>query len=417
MRCLNLARLACILPALFQTACLVEFPMSTPENTTDTVDRGTETVDTASNSSTGPETDSDSDTCTDTRGDSETETTDTTRETGTSSFGVGPPDGGADGGEETDRGTDTDSETGTGTEVTTGGDTGTDSETDTGTDSATETESETDTGSAIDTGTDTDTHTGTGIDTGTGADTDTGSEITLGPGQDDALRVDPPPTIDGILKEALWQLETPVGKSVSGGLPNNTAFFDAVWDESYLYVAVVVTDTVDCDALDASVESWWNDSAEIYLNVGNETMENCDYNINPCYDQNDYQIVIKWRDNRTGPSLDLVDDTFPDRAFGDSTKNRYLAYQATGFWTKNDDGDYTGYTIEARIPWTGLGVEPNAGLTMGFDIGVNDDDAPCSYLNNLDATRDGELRWNGTSDNYRTTEAFGELVLFNRHAN
>jgi len=68
-----------------------------------------------------------------------------------------------------------------------------------------------------------------------------------------------------------------------------------------------------------------------------------------------------------------------------------------------------GYSIEVSIPWSGLGVTPAAGVLIGFDIGVNDDNAPCSAGGAV--TRDGEIRWSGTADNYQDTSKFGELLL------
>jgi hypothetical protein len=80
-----------------------------------------------------------------------------------------------------------------------------------------------------------------------------------------------------------------------------------------------------------------------------------------------------------------------------------------------------GYAVEVRIPWSGLGLSPTVGepgvavLTIGFDIGVNDDDAPCTDSD--PGTRDGELRWMGNGENYQNTSNFGELVLFPRSLN
>jgi len=42
-------------------------------------------------------------------------------------------------------------------------------------------------------------------------------------------------------------------------------------------------------------------------------------------------------------------------------------------------------------------------MTIGFDIGCNDDDGG--------GTRDSQTVWKGTIDNYRNTSAFGDLWL------
>ena len=80
-----------------------------------------------------------------------------------------------------------------------------------------------------------------------------------------------------------------------------------------------------------------------------------------------------------------------------------------------------GYAIEVSIPWSGLGLSPTVGDPgvevgrIGFDIGVNDDDSPCTGGGS--GSRDGEIRWHGNSDDYQNTSAFGDLVLFPRSLN
>jgi hypothetical protein len=64
-----------------------------------------------------------------------------------------------------------------------------------------------------------------------------------------------------------------------------------------------------------------------------------------------------------------------------------------------------GYAVEASIPWTTLGLTPpGPGYTMGFDVGVdvNHSGGDC---------RDGQLMWNGGSDNHGNTSAYGDLTL------
>jgi hypothetical protein len=68
-----------------------------------------------------------------------------------------------------------------------------------------------------------------------------------------------------------------------------------------------------------------------------------------------------------------------------------------------------GYAVEMAIPWGDLGVVPQANLTIGFDVGVNDDDRPCSLYER--DSRDGEIRWSGDETNFETTANFGELTL------
>ena len=63
-----------------------------------------------------------------------------------------------------------------------------------------------------------------------------------------------------------------------------------------------------------------------------------------------------------------------------------------------------GYTVELAIPWSNLNVTASPGLTIGFDLGNNDDD-------NGGATPESQVVWNGTDTNYEDTSAFGDLTL------
>jgi hypothetical protein len=63
-----------------------------------------------------------------------------------------------------------------------------------------------------------------------------------------------------------------------------------------------------------------------------------------------------------------------------------------------------GYAVELAIPWSQLGITaPAAGLSIGFDLGNDDDDTG--------GGRQGQLVWNGTINNYQNTSGFGTLTL------
>jgi hypothetical protein len=64
------------------------------------------------------------------------------------------------------------------------------------------------------------------------------------------------------------------------------------------------------------------------------------------------------------------------------------------------------YTMEFAIPWTRLGVSPYSGMTIGFDIGVNDDDNFQNYTG-----RDSQIRWFGTDDDWQDTSKIGTVIL------
>jgi hypothetical protein len=65
-----------------------------------------------------------------------------------------------------------------------------------------------------------------------------------------------------------------------------------------------------------------------------------------------------------------------------------------------------GFSVEIGIPWSCLGIEPEPGLTIGFDIGVNDDDGGANG-----AERDGQLRWNGDGEEWWYPYLCGDIML------
>jgi hypothetical protein len=187
-----------------------------------------------------------------------------------------------------------------------------------------------------------------------------------------------PPTINGTLDDGEWNLDTPITK-LAQGTSGNTAQFGAVWDPQSLYVAIMVEDEDLCVGTETDTYNY--DSIEVYLDADDSKGDT--------YDSRDAQIIIKYVD------IDYVQ-------YGINTQ-LYPSVVARGAAV---DG---GYVVELSIPWADLGITPQEGVSIGFDVGINDDDPPCT--NSGAPTRDAELRWAGTADNYQDTGAFGILVL------
>ena len=65
--------------------------------------------------------------------------------------------------------------------------------------------------------------------------------------------------------------------------------------------------------------------------------------------------------------------------------------------------DGKGYTLEAAIPWTALGVTPKHGKTLLFDLAAG---------NSADGKqRSSQLVWNGGARNSSDRSAWGRLTL------
>ena len=63
--------------------------------------------------------------------------------------------------------------------------------------------------------------------------------------------------------------------------------------------------------------------------------------------------------------------------------------------------------VELAIPWASLNIDPARDITLGFDVGNNDDDGGNA------GNRESQILWNGTGDNWRDTSGFGNLLNHN----
>jgi len=179
--------------------------------------------------------------------------------------------------------------------------------------------------------------------------------------------------IDGVLNDMIWGYGNwnDITKLVLGVNHNNvTGKFKLAWDNDYFYIGVEINDNNLFN--DSQPNSWDDDAVEIYLDMNR--------NRSTTYQSDDFQFIFGYnyssvfeKNNRTGGVL---------------------------FSTGIKSG---GYTIEAGIPWTLLGKTPTEGSIYGFDIGINIDDNG--------GTRDGQLMWNGTENNWQDTSNFGDVKL------
>ena len=175
------------------------------------------------------------------------------------------------------------------------------------------------------------------------------------------------PTIDGALDEAEWNLTT-AATQLANGASDNTVTFGVLWDETYLYVGAKVLDN---NLFNDSDNVFQDDAVEVFLDV-----------------------------NNNGGAYDFTDNQFIK---GYSDTSLFISRASTGTilhaWAAVDGG----YSVELAIPWASLDVTPSDGLTIGFDVGNDDDDDG--------GNRDGLLVWSGDSFNFNNTSGFGEVVL------
>jgi hypothetical protein len=176
-------------------------------------------------------------------------------------------------------------------------------------------------------------------------------------------------TVNGFLNEPVWgaAINATANKTVIG-TGNNTVTFGALWDDMYLYVGIKV---LDGNLYNGSANVWDDDAIEVFIDAENN---------GGAYGASDRQFTKGYNDPVVGEIQ------------GRTTGVLHGWGAITG-----------GYQIELAIPWSNMGITPTANLTIGFDIGVNDDD-------NGDA-RDHQQTWRGDANNWQSTTNFGDLQL------
>ena len=154
-----------------------------------------------------------------------------------------------------------------------------------------------------------------------------------------------------------------------------SAEWRASWNEQAFNLAVIIDDD---QLVEDSEQVWADDSVEIYIDANSSRESQFD-------GKDDFQLVFRMKDQ----SVNLSGSS-PKRDTG-SIRHEMI---------KTD----TGYRLDTSIPWELLGVKPQVGLIMGFDVHVNDDDN--GHL------RDAKVAWNAAVDRaWKNPELFGEVVL------
>jgi hypothetical protein len=183
------------------------------------------------------------------------------------------------------------------------------------------------------------------------------------------------PTVDGVLSEWAWNSAASwntANKTVLGNTYGSNARFNTLWDSNNLYIGVTVTDS-QLTYSGPLPYPWDGSMVEVDL----DTTDSRTVTVN----STDFVFGFPWN------------GTAPWEVKGRTTGVTYVTTTLP-----------TGYVVEAAIPWTLLGITPGAGTVMGFDVGLD-------VNHNGGVCRDGQLMWNGGSDNYGTAGAYGSLVL------
>jgi hypothetical protein len=139
--------------------------------------------------------------------------------------------------------------------------------------------------------------------------------------------------------------------------------YAAVWDYTYLYIAVKITDDKYVQKLSGD-SMYKGDGVELLI----DTKLSADY-YNQYLDNDDFQIGLSAGNSGLGLAPEAY-QWYPSGSKG--TKSQITL--ATIF-----ESD-TIYRIEARIPWSYLGVTPTPGMKLGFAVSINDNDNTSSNV-------------------------------------
>jgi tetratricopeptide (TPR) repeat protein len=209
-----------------------------------------------------------------------------------------------------------------------------------------------------------------------------------------------PPVIDGN-EDAEWSSAPQyklanVIESFSSGeafsppkSPNDlSAEYRAMWDESNLYLLIDVTDDVlshnpahdqsmTLPSGSAAVPWFYDDSIEVFIDADNSKSNQ--------YDNDDAQYYFRW--DKTNPKMGVQD--------------QHGRLEGVEFAMVTTD---KGYRTEIKFPWTTLGKKPATGMSIGFDVQVNDSDSS--------GKRERKIAWFGKQDDsWQNPQKFGNAEL------
>jgi hypothetical protein len=175
--------------------------------------------------------------------------------------------------------------------------------------------------------------------------------------------------IDGYLDEPVWDVSIPIAINPDGS--DNTANFDVLWDDEYLYVGVEVSDDILV-----------NDGRQAFFTDGVEIAVDGAYNQSFEFDNNDLLLA------KAIQTFWLQEQNLNT----DGIVNKYVE-------------TLSGYTMEFAIPWSIMNINPVAGNSIGFNVAVNDDDG------NTVTNMPKPLIWYGHQNYFVTPGNWGELSL------
>ncbi|WP_437201388.1 sugar-binding protein [Planctomicrobium sp. SH664] len=194
--------------------------------------------------------------------------------------------------------------------------------------------------------------------------------ITVNNGNVNIVQTASAPTIGGSV-DGVWAnaVSKDISTVINGTVTNSadlSGSFRTLWDSTYLYLLVEVTD--DTRMVDSGATTQYDDSVEVFIDANKDAP-------GTGYGSTDYMYRFTW----DGTSLTT-------QMFQAGVSQTVTGVTAAGVSTTGGS-----YFIEARITWAALGQSSIAsGAQVGLDAAINDDDNG--------GTRDGKLSWFNSAD-------------------
>jgi AraC-like DNA-binding protein len=175
-------------------------------------------------------------------------------------------------------------------------------------------------------------------------------------------------SIDGVLDD--WQA-MPI-EIKSNVLPRyrNENRAAVEWDEEFLYVCFDIKDKLLCanESGDSNPRLYFNDAVEIYLDAKNDS--------GMVMDKNDYQFLVAITGDKVifeGDKHLIQEGYLVPKDFDNNNIIIKSGVSFHGTINQMNDTD-VGYSIEAAIPWTTVGLVPSKDMYMRLDLCVDDID-------------------------------------------
>ncbi len=140
-----------------------------------------------------------------------------------------------------------------------------------------------------------------------------------------------------------------------------TGVFRVLWDSTALYVGVEVRDA------DLYVHGRGKDNPDLWHADGIEVHLDPMLTLTAQPDDDDRQVICTVAGD--------VYDAHGSCAVADTSFDLGITRSVVPAGTLNDTAPDTGYKVELKIPWSGIGVSPEKGILMGADFALNNDSA------------------------------------------